>query len=66
MQFQLNCVCAVISSSSPGTEQFMKHSTKDIVPGQSDVLLSLKNSFELLQASGLRSYRPAFSIVVVT
>lgn len=40
--------------------------TKDIVPGQSDVLLSLKNSFELLQASGLRSYRPAFSIVVVT
>lgn len=44
VQFQLNCVCAVIISSSPGTEQFTVNSTKGAVPGQFDVLLSLKKT----------------------
>lgn len=53
---------------SPGTGQFTVNSTKGTVPGQSDILLSLQTlkNAELLQASGLRSYRCAFSIVVVT
>lgn len=60
------CVCTTVMFSSPGTERFMVNTLQKAEPGQSDVRFLLNKNFEWLQASGLHSYQPAFSFVLVT
>lgn len=60
------CLCCHDVQVSWDRAVYGKHITKGTVPGQSDILPLLNKNFKLLQASGLHSYRPAFSFVVVT
>lgn len=60
------CVCTTVKFRSPGTERFMVNTLQKAEPGPSDVLFLLNKNFEWPQASGLHSYPPAFSFVLVT